>query len=225
MQMSSKRGIPKAEEAFLLAGVLYLLFAVLGWGLNKISILLVPPAGIFIFALLPGIILKKNGFDLVETFMLHRLRIWQIGILILIGILSFGSFSMVITLFAQLFEEYGYNVKGEEEEIRRFIHGFLSSGGIIGLLIISIIPSISEELFFRGLLLSSFAKSFGKTRALIYTSLFFGAVHANPLQSFATFMLGLVFGAATLVSKSILGGMVCHAVNNLCVVFFMLYIG
>lgn len=87
-------------------------------------------------------------------------------------------------------------------------------GTFIGILWV---VALSEELFFRGLLLQWTMKWFGKTAALIVTSLAFGAVHL-PFREFPNWQFALMaavagwfYGRAFLQGNGIRAAMVSHA--------------
>ena len=61
------------------------------------------------------------------------------------------------------------------------------------ILIVVIGAPIVEELFFRGLLLRSAERRWGKVWAVVVSSLIFGAVHLQPLQFPALVAVGVVF--------------------------------
>lgn len=74
---------------------------------------------------------------------------------------------------------------------------------------------IGEELFFRGFLLDSLNRALGSGRALLISAVFFGLIHFDPLQSFATTGLGLVLGLLAVCAGSLRPALFTHAVNNL----------
>ncbi len=86
-----------------------------------------------------------------------------------------------------------------------------------GLLIVvgCILPAISEELFFRGLLGRGLIRSHGVVVGVLMTSLLFGLFHLDPIRILATFMLGIVLHLVFLTTKSIVAPMLLHALNNL----------
>lgn len=88
-----------------------------------------------------------------------------------------------------------------------------------GLLIIvgCILPAISEELFFRGLLGRGLIRGHGVFLGVFMTSLLFGLFHVDPRRILATFMLGIALHLVFLATKSIIAPMLLHALNNLVV--------
>jgi sodium transport system permease protein len=74
-------------------------------------------------------------------------------------------------------------------------------------------PAICEELLFRGLLLSGLRK-LGPVAAVVISALLFGLAHASVYRLLPTAFLGVVIGLTRLRTRSILPGMIIHALNN-----------
>ncbi|HLG42832.1 MAG TPA: type II CAAX endopeptidase family protein [Planctomycetota bacterium] len=106
------------------------------------------------------------------------------------------------------FSEQAAGVEAMLREIAGWGPGFL-------LLVVTVFPAVAEELVFRGMMLSGFARSFGSARSLIYTSLMFAAVHQMVPRMVVTCFLALVFGLVVLWTRSILAAMLLHLLNNL----------
>lgn len=101
---------------------------------------------------------------------------------------------------------------------------------------------IGEELFFRGLVHSSFARSFGETRAAICDGLAFALVHIAhfglvyinkelaiyPIPMLiwvlSMFLLSLLFYLCRKKSGSLLGAVVCHSGFNLGMIYCIFYL-
>jgi membrane protease YdiL (CAAX protease family) len=101
---------------------------------------------------------------------------------------------------------------------------------------------IGEELFFRGIVHSSFAKSIGEKKAsLVDSSAFalthishFGLVFVNNKWAFLTiptiiwvfsmFLVSLLFFTFRKYSKSILGAIICHSAFNLGMIYCIFYL-
>lgn len=66
---------------------------------------------------------------------------------------------------------------------------------VMGVGVVLVAPVV-EELFFRGLLLSTIRERWGTLAAVIGSSVFFGATHFQPLQFAGLTAAGLVFAAA-----------------------------
>ncbi len=79
--------------------------------------------------------------------------------------------------------------------------------------VVAIIPSIVEELGFRGIVLYSFRNS-GLQTAAIITGLYFGFFHLNFNQFFYAAVLGYIMVYAAWYTGSIIAPMLFHFTNN-----------
>ena len=82
-------------------------------------------------------------------------------------------------------------------------------------LVISVGPGISEELAFRGLILSGFASRYSAPAAMALSAVLFALMHVDPLHILATFPAGLWLGWLVLRTGSLYPAVVAHALNNL----------
>jgi membrane protease YdiL (CAAX protease family) len=85
---------------------------------------------------------------------------------------------------------------------------------VFAIIVVGIIPTISEEMFFRGLVLDGLSRNYSKKKAIIVSSLLFGIVHLNPWQFLSAFIIGLFSAWICLNTHSILLSMYIHLFNN-----------
>lgn len=78
---------------------------------------------------------------------------------------------------------------------------------------LSIIPPLVEEFAYRGVVLGSL-RQYGDGFAILVSSVLFGLMHANFLQTPGTFIVGLILGFLTVRLNSILPAMIIHFLNN-----------
>jgi membrane protease YdiL (CAAX protease family) len=76
-------------------------------------------------------------------------------------------------------------------------------------------PAVSEELFFRGIILKRLRGSYSRKKALVVSSLLFGLMHMNPWQAFLAAIAGLFFGWIYMEFKTIWLCMFMHGYNNI----------
>jgi hypothetical protein len=89
-------------------------------------------------------------------------------------------------------------------------------GLLLSLVVISIIPAISEELIFRGVIQKLFIDlSRNKHFGIILTALLFSAMHMDIAGFLPRFALGAILGYMYLWSGSIYLSIVAHFTNNL----------
>jgi membrane protease YdiL (CAAX protease family) len=81
-------------------------------------------------------------------------------------------------------------------------------------------PAVSEELFFRGILLKRLERTYPGRTALWVSSLLFGLMHLNPWQALLATVSGLFFGWIYMEFKKIWLCMFLHGYNNFLAHFF-----
>jgi sodium transport system permease protein len=82
------------------------------------------------------------------------------------------------------------------------------------LALFALLPSVCEELLFRGLLARSLARSLRLGVAAAASAALFAAYHLSIVQAIPTLTLGLLFGLVAIRANSALPTMVAHAINN-----------
>ena len=91
---------------------------------------------------------------------------------------------------------------------------------MLGVIVLAVLPAISEELLTRGVLLGSLKKG-GYIYGILMSGLLFAIMHGNPLQLIHQFLLGAIFGYLVVISNSILPAILGHFFNNFMSVFLM----
>jgi membrane protease YdiL (CAAX protease family) len=90
-------------------------------------------------------------------------------------------------------------------------------------LVVSVTPAIIEELLFRGVVQSSFARRMAPVRAAIWTGIIFGIFHFNPFALIPLMILGCFFGFVRMRSKTMILPMTLHFLNNALAVVVAFY--
>ncbi|MBN2506649.1 MAG: CPBP family intramembrane metalloprotease [Verrucomicrobia bacterium] len=85
-------------------------------------------------------------------------------------------------------------------------------------LLMVIVAPATEEPLFRGVILRGILGRNGPVRAVLVSSLLFGLAHLNPWQFVSATLLGVVFGWWYLRTRSLLPGLIGHALVNAVVV-------
>ncbi|MBB4805021.1 membrane protease YdiL (CAAX protease family) [Chryseobacterium defluvii] len=87
-----------------------------------------------------------------------------------------------------------------------------------------IMAPIFEEIIFRGIIQKGLInKGVEPWKAIVFASVVFGLVHANPWQFVGAVLLGCVLGLVYYKTKSLLLPMLLHAFNNLCSSLLIIY--
>lgn len=114
-----------------------------------------------------------------------------------------GIMTLISPLFTKLFEEYGKTIDS--------IH--LGNPFII-MLYVTIIAPITEELIFRGLVLTKALRILSPAGAIILQAVAFGVFHGNVIQGFFTFLIGVILGGICYRYKTIYAPIILHMVLN-----------
>lgn len=106
----------------------------------------------------------------------------------------------------------------EELDLFRRIHLALRPAGpadfLLSLVVIAVLPSLCEELVFRGVLLSSLAGWAGSGLAVFLSAAAFGLVHFDPVRPLFVFVLGLALGSLRVRTASLRPPAIVHAGFN-----------
>ncbi|MBC8214612.1 MAG: CPBP family intramembrane metalloprotease [Candidatus Marinimicrobia bacterium] len=89
----------------------------------------------------------------------------------------------------------------------------LLSGGS-GVLAAIIMASVTEEVFFRGMILPGLARNYGKIAGIFITAFLFGIIHLNPWQFLPAFIMGIYIGWIYLTTRNIWLCIGIHSFNN-----------
>ena len=84
---------------------------------------------------------------------------------------------------------------------------------ILQFLVTCLVPGFCEEFLFRGAILTN-CMPFGRTNAIIISSLLFSMMHANIYQMLYTFVAGILLGLVYEKTGSIWNCVILHVLNN-----------
>ena len=86
-----------------------------------------------------------------------------------------------------------------------------------------VFPGIGEEIYCRGFLSRGLIARYGVVAGTLFTSLLFGAMHVDPLQSCQAFVLGLGLQFVFLTTRSLWAPIAVHTLNNFAAFLLMSY--
>lgn len=89
-------------------------------------------------------------------------------------------------------------------------------GGIIA---ISVIGPVLEELLFRGAITGALLRQYTPTKAILISALLFGVFHINPAQMLPAFLIGILFAWTYYKTASLVPCILMHIFNNTLSVF------
>lgn len=84
---------------------------------------------------------------------------------------------------------------------------------ILQFIVIALVPGFCEEFLFRGAILTN-CLPFGRSTAILISSLLFALMHQNVQQFFYAFVAGIFLGVLYEMSGSIWPGVIMHTLNN-----------
>lgn len=100
-----------------------------------------------------------------------------------------------------------------ENEIGNFVTGIVDSPYIILLLLIAVLPAITEEITIRGVVLSGY-KDKNIYLAASITGLLFGIMHLDPQQFLYAAVLGFILALVVRITNSIFSSALIHFLIN-----------
>ncbi len=92
-------------------------------------------------------------------------------------------------------------------------------------IVVAVVPSICEEVFFRGYVQKSFEFRIKPVWAALITAIFFALYHFNPYGLVALLALGFFFGYSAYISGSIFIPLLLHFLNNFIAVMTYFILG
>lgn len=84
---------------------------------------------------------------------------------------------------------------------------------VLSMISTAIVPAFSEELLFRGMIISNL-KPYSKSAAVVISAVAFGLMHQNPMQLLYATAAGVVFGIVYVETESVWCCITLHFVNN-----------
>lgn len=198
-----KKGLlPSVSEAWFVTAVVIVLFIFAG-GLLQIKDGLTGLAlsHILIIFGIPVMYSVYTKKDIRRTFSLRRAGAASLigGELLIIGTLLIGS--VLTDIIGRIFPE-------DMESVNASLDPLLGTGFVPALIVIALLPAITEETLFRGFIFSAFREKMKPAFAIILTSVLFGIFHMSIVRFFTTALLGAVICYATYKSRSIFTGAV-----------------
>ncbi|WP_455962063.1 CPBP family intramembrane glutamic endopeptidase [Bacteroides bouchesdurhonensis] len=84
----------------------------------------------------------------------------------------------------------------------------------IGILVISLIGPIFEELLFRGAITKVLLQQYNPTKAILFSAFLFGVIHINPAQILPAFLIGILLTWIYYKTASLIPCILIHVLNN-----------
>ena len=154
-----------------------------------------------------------NKCDLQSVISIRKFNPLWLLICVALCIGMFLGLGFINTAFQKLLLKLGLNATGRT----------LSINGVGELIVyiftLALVPAVSEEIFFRGLILNSLS-GVKKMFAVLISSLCFALYHASAVQFFYQFLFGVCFALLAMSAKSVVPCIFAHFINNAVVLLF-----
>lgn len=164
---------------------------------------------------------RAVSFNIGEFIRLKGARLSTV-FLSLVGIFSLQQMSQIYTIFqdsVKLPEPFQSKLVELKEAMEGMVKLLVSSSSIPELLwvilIVAVIPAVSEEVLFRGLIQRTLEKSIRPLWSAVLTGVIFGVFHINPFSFLPLVLIGIYLGFVALRADSILVPILAHFFNNL----------
>lgn len=151
---------------------------------------------------------KKNGKTELDILPLKKIP-WQLIGPISISIIGLGvMISLVSNVTMSLLPPPEYLDKILQELLGK-------KASFHSAFFLSVIQApITEEIIFRGIILSGLLTYYTSKRAIFWSAILFGVFHLNPWQLPIAFLIGLVLGWWVIQTGSLLPALLGHALHN-----------
>lgn len=156
---------------------------------------------LFIVPAITYILVTKSGFK--KTLRLNKLYLKDALFLILIGILC-----QPLMMFFSIIASFFFN-----NDIGVFMNEIMETPYLILLGIVALLPSITEEVTIRGVVLTGYDGKNKYVTAAI-TGLFFGIFHLDPQQFLYATVIGFILAIVVRNTNTIFAGSLVHFVIN-----------
>lgn len=166
--------------------------------------------------LLYCVLIKVKPKSVFKTCNYNKINLTTLFIALGLGVLLFIINIIVSSLFNGIISFTGYQTPiflGASEDLSySFVYFLLDA------LLIAVLPALCEEFLHRGILLQG-TKHSGFNKSIIISSILFGLLHFDINKVFYAFVLGLILGFVSVVSKNIWVPIIMHFVNNFLAVY------
>lgn len=138
---------------------------------------------------------------------------WETGRALLVMVLGMLALAQVIDSLTWLI---GWGDRGSLAFVRRVLESAVGPDLFGAVLVFGLVAGVTEEIFFRGFMLTRLREHWGGPRAIVVTAACFGVLHVDPngIHMVVAFAMGLYLGFVVERTGSTLPAIVCHVVNN-----------
>lgn len=210
--ISFKNGKKKVNNfsvmtSLLISVIIYILamyFTIVFIGLGKYVLLAVMPVTMILIVVIAGLI---SNLDFKNALKIKRFNIKRMIMCIMLYMAGYILSNFIVNFISLVFPSI-------VSDYSAVVDVLTIDNILLGLLFTAVLPALAEEILFRGVLLNSFNKKWGKFVAILASSLVFGIYHMNWLQGIFAFLLGLILGYSYLMTGSLWVPIIIHFINN-----------
>lgn len=148
----------------------------------------------------------------------QKISLLPISIALVLAIICIFLFTPFVNLVDYGFWSMGYYVENTipMQELMTTSGAYFG----IGVLIYVILPAISEELIFRGLIQKSLSTKLTGFATIMMTTFLFVLVHGSLNQTVYQFLVGIMLSYLVYVGGSVVYSIILHMLNNFLVLLF-----
>lgn len=197
------------NQAFIFFALTTILFHFMGPKLSD-NILFGQALSMVLFlVVIPVVVTKAFHYDLQKTFAIGKsFPVAKIPVILLLSISA-----LIFSLTIKSVQDFVLPI--HNEQFMKFLQDLLKELPLwIMIIVFAVLPGICEELFFRGLILSSFRKKMPPMTAVVWTALLFAVMHMDISRLSFTFVMGVFLGVVLLRTKNILVPIAIHILCN-----------
>ena len=178
----------------------------------KVSLLI----GELSLIIVPIYFLRKRNLSITEMFRLKKIPKNVVIVSVLLGF----SLTILSDEADRLFQLILPMPDDWANEIAKMMRVNSALELLIIVLSAVVFAAVVEEAIFRGFLQISMEEHINVTQAVIYASIAWAFVHANPYLMVQIFLFGFILGYLAWRTGSIYPAVICHGINNAIAVFF-----
>lgn len=108
----------------------------------------------------------------------------------------------------------GHLISGSQEWLSEIMGLAIGDHDIAGYLTGMLFAPVAEELAFRGVMLKKLKGGFGFIGCAVISTLMFGIMHLNPMQSIYVLPMGMMFAFVAYKYDSVIPAIIAHILNN-----------
>ena len=208
--------VPKTGDLILSIVVLLLLSIYLGLAVGTTSVFGSTVVSQLLILAMPLLLVWYMKSDVKTLFSLRvpKLKGLAGGFILYIGV--YALMLVVSFILMSIFPQSAENTAMTFEEL-------MKQPFVLVVLVMTVMPAIGEELYFRGLIFGSLRHRYSAVWAIVISSVIFGVFHLSLVKIIPTGMLGACFAYVAYTSGSIYIGMFLHFFNNLVSAISMKY--